>query len=301
MPIDLHELPRMRDSLSYHYIEHAIVDRNQNAIETIRESGRTLVPAAWIGLIILGPGTSITQAAIKVLMENGCTVLWSGEKGMRCYACGLGETRRSYHLIRQAELVSNPHTREEIVRKMYKKRFSVVLEDGLSLPQIRGLEGFRIREAYANASRKYGVVWKGRNYNRVSWLDSDPINRALSSANALLNGICHSAITAGGYSPGLGFVHTGRMLSFVYDIADLYKTEISIPAAFETISQGLDKVDARVRERCRQYFVENKLLERILRDIDELLSIPENPGEDFALDPPSELWKELLQDDHYDS
>jgi len=301
MSIDLHELPRMRDSLSYHYVEHALVDRNQNAIETIRESGRTLVPAAWIGLIILGPGTSITQAAIKVLMENGCTILWSGEEGMRCYASGMGETRRSYHLIRQAELVSNPLTREEIVRKMYKKRFSVILEDGLSLPQIRGLEGVRVRKAYADASRKYGVEWKGRNYNRVSWLDSDPINHALSSANALLNGICHSAITAGGYSPGLGFVHTGRMLSFVYDIADLYKTEITIPAAFETISQGLEKVDARVRERCRQYFVENKLLERILRDIDELLSIPENPEEDFALDPPSELWKELFQNDHYDS
>lgn len=220
---------------------------------------------------------------------------------MRCYAFGLGETRKSYHLLRQAELASNPHTRESVVRKMYKKRFSVNLDEGLSLPQMRGLEGVRMRESYAQASKKFGVSWKGRHYDRNKWSDSDPINSALSAANALLNGLCHSAIVAGGYSPGLGFVHTGRMLSFVYDIADLYKTEITIPTAFETIAEGETKIDARVREKCRKYFVESKLLERILKDIDELLNIPENIEEVYDLDPPSELWKELFQYGDYDS
>jgi CRISPR-associated protein Cas1 len=300
MPINLQELPRMRDSLSYHYIEHAVVDRSQNSIETIQESGRTQVPAAWLSLIILGPGTSITQAAMKVLMENGCSVLWAGEDGMRCYAYGLGETRRSYHLIRQAELVSNPRTREEVVRKMYKMRFTTELQDGLSLAQIRGMEGVRVRETYAKASHHYGVPWAGRWFDRNQWMTSDPINQALSAANSLLNGICQTAITTGGYSTGLGFVHTGRMLSFVYDIADLYKTEITIPAAFETIAEGKDRIEARVRERCRRFFVELKLLERILRDIDQLLGIPETIEEAYQLDPPSELWKELFQNDSND-
>lgn len=220
---------------------------------------------------------------------------------MRCYAFGLGETRKSYHLLRQAELACNPQTREEVVRRMYKKRFQVDLDEGLSLPQIRGFEGVRVREAYAQASKKYGVAWKGRRYDRNKWFDSDPVNSALSAANALLNGLCHSAIVAGGYSPGLGFVHTGRMMSFVYDIADLYKTEITIPAAFETIAQGEVKIESRVREKCRQIFVEGKLLERILKDIDELLAIPEGIEEVYNLDPPSELWKELFQDGHYDT
>lgn len=301
MPTNLHELPRLRDSLSYHYIEHAIVDRNQNAIEYIQEDGRTLVPVAAISLIMLGPGTSLSHAAMKVLMENGCSILWVGEDGIRCYGEGLGETRRSYHLLRQAELVCDPLARKKVVCQMYRMRFAEGLDEGLSLAQMRGKEGVRMREAYAKASRDFGVLWQGRRYDRSNWGHADTINRTLSAANALLNGICHAAIVAGGYSPALGFIHTGRMLSFVYDIADLYKTEISIPAAFETVAESEERTESRVRALCRERFKQARLLQRILPDIDHLLDIPENVEESFALDPPSELWKELFTHDRYDS
>lgn len=301
MPNNLQELPRLRDSLSYVYIEHAIIDRAQNAIEFVCAEGRTLVPIAALCAILLGPGTSISHAAIKCLSENGCSVVWVGEDCMRCYAQGLGETRKSYHLLRQAELLCDTQKREQVVRKMYQMRFSELLEPGLSLNQIRGFEGVRVREAYAEASRKYGVQWTGRRYDRFNWHSSDTINHALSAANALLNGICHSAIVSGGYSPALGFVHTGRMLSFVYDIADLYKTEISIPAAFEITAEHPENIDKKVRERCRQKFYQQKLLARILRDIDSLLDIPDDIERTYQLDPPSELWKELFVDDSYDS
>lgn len=301
MPDNLQELPRLRDSLSYVYIEHAIVDRAQNGIEFVCEEGRTLVPIAALCAILLGPGTSISHAAMKCLSENGCSVVWVGEEGIRCYAQGQGETRKSYHLIRQAEMLCDPQKRDQVVRKMYQMRFSQQVEPGLSLNQIRGMEGVRVREAYAAASRKYEVEWSGRRYDRFNWNSSDTINRALSAANALLNGICHAAIVSGGYAPALGFVHTGRMLSFVYDIADLYKTEITIPAAFEITAEYTEKIDSRVRERCRQMFKEQKLLARILQDIDFLLEIPDDIERTYQLDPPSQLWKELFVDDHYDS
>ncbi len=294
MPINLHELPRLRDSLSYHYIEHAIVDRKQNAIEYIQESGRTLVPVAAISLIMLGPGTSLSHAAMKVLMENGCSILWVGEDSIRCYGQGLGETRRAYHLIRQAELVCDGASREKVVRRMYQKRFNETLEEGLTLAQIRGKEGVRVRQTYARASKEYGVPWHGRRYDRSNWGGADTINRTLSAANALLNGICHAGIVAGGYSPALGFIHTGRMMSFVYDVSDLYKTEISIPAAFETVAESELKTEARVRALCRERFKDAQLLKRILSDIDWLLEVPEDVEASFALDPPSELWKELF-------
>jgi len=300
-PLNLHELPRLQDSLSYHYIEKAIVDRKQNAIEVLKEDGRTLVPAAWLSLIILGPGTSITHAAIKVLMENGCSILWTGEEGMRCYAQGIGETHKAYPLIRQAELVCDPIKREKVVRKMYAMRFEELLSPGMSLAQIRGKEGGRVREAYAKASQRYGVPWHGRKYEQNDWLNADKINRTLSAANALLNGICHCAILAGGYSPALGFIHTGRTLSFVYDIADLYKSEITIPAAFETVAESEVNTESRVREKCRQYFMQKRLLEQILLDIDTLLDIPKDIQREYQLDPPSELWKELFNDDHHHS
>jgi CRISPR-associated protein Cas1 len=165
----------------------------------------------------------------------------------------------------------------------------------LSLPQIRGLEGVRVREAYADASREYGVEWKGRRYDRSSWARGDPINRALSAANALLNGLCHAAIVSGGYSPALGFIHTGKQLSFVYDIADLYKVDVTIPVAFRVVGESTEGVEGRVREACRGAFRQHKLLSRILPDIDWLLDIPKEvlaPGEEADSDParPEALW-----------
>ena len=291
--MDLQYLPRLRDSLTYLYIEHAIVDRKQNAIEYIRENGRVLVPVAALCILMLGPGTSISHAAVKVLQENGCLVVWSGEDGIRFYAQGAAETRKSYHLLRQAELVCDPARRERVVYNMYRMRFNEELPENLSLPQVRGLEGVRVRESYAQAAKKYGIRWEGRRYDLRNWNTSDPVNMALSAANALLNGICHAAIVSGGYSPALGFIHTGRLTSFVYDIADLYKTEITIPVAFQIAGESTTNISKRVRETCRERFRQLRLLERILPDIDRLLEV-EEPSEDaLGEDPPSVLWEAL--------
>lgn len=296
---DLHELPKLRDSLSYLYIEHAVLNQKHKAIEFInKEQGRTMIPIANLSVLILGPGTSITHAAVKALATNGCTVIWSGQEATKFYAQGMGETRKAKHLLRQAELVSDPSLREQVVIRMYRFRFKEKLPRGLTLPQIRGKEGVRVRQAYANASQKYDVPWHGRKYKRHSWSSTDPINRAISAANALLNGICHAAIVSGGYSPGLGFIHNGKQLSFVYDIADLYKVDLTIPTAFKIVSESPRSVESRVREACRDKFRETKLLQRILPDIDQLLDISGNISEpigdidaDAAL--PEELWGPL--------
>ena len=165
----------------------------------------------------------------------------------------------------------------------------------MSIEQVRGLEGVRVREAYAQASRKYNVTWQGRNYDRQNWGAGDPINRALSAANALLNGVCHAGIVSGGYSPGLGFIHTGKQLSFVYDVADLYKAELTIPAAFQVVGESSQNVERRTRMACREKFKEARLLDRILPDIDELLGIQMETAvgmEDVDADPalPELLW-----------
>jgi CRISPR-associated protein Cas1 len=296
---DLHELPKVRDSLSYLYVERSILERKRNAVEFVNENGRVMIPVAALCVLMLGPGTSISHAAIKVLADNGCTVLWLGEDATRFYAAGTGETRKAYHLLRQAELASDPEKRQKIVLAMYRKRFDAELDPALTLPQVRGYEGVRVRKAYATASNKYGVEWKGRRYDRGNWDKTDPINRALSAANALLNGLCHAAIVSGGYSPAIGFIHTGKQLSFVYDIADLYKVEATIPVAFATVAESSEHVESRVRQACRDRFRELKLLNRILPDIDKLLDAPVrwpvdlgDVDSDSGL--PSELWEQLF-------
>jgi CRISPR-associated protein Cas1 len=245
---------------------------------------------------MLGPGTSITHAAVKALADNGCLLLWTGEDATRMYAQGTGETRKAYHLLRQAELAGDEVKRLQVVRRMYELRFEEPLEPGLDLPQIRGKEGARVRNAYAQAAREFGVEWQGRNYDRSDWYNSDPINRALSTANALLNGLCHAAIVSGGYSPALGFIHTGKQLSFVYDIADLYKVEVTIPVAFWAVSEGTQDLYKRVRLGTREAFKHHRLLQRILPDIDQLLNIDSevlNIGPDVDVDPaaPTAWWE----------
>lgn len=277
---DLHELPKLRDGLSYIYLEHGRIERTHKAVEFFDKTGRTMIPAASLAVLLLGPGTSITHEAIKTLADNGCLVNWCGEGGVRFYAQGVGETRKGYRLIRQAELVSDPAKRLAVIRRMYQFRFDEELAPDLTLEQIRGMEGARVRRAYAIASRQYGVLWFGRNYDRSQWQASDPINRALSAANACLNSLCHTAIVSAGYSPGLGFIHTGKQLSFVYDVADLYKTRLTVPLAFELTAESPFKLETRVRQACRDLFYAHRLLGRVLDDVERLLNLtrPWNPA-----------------------
>lgn len=294
---DLHLLPRVEDSWSYLYVEHCRVDQDAKSIVFWEADGRTPVPCASLSLLILGPGTTITHAAVRALADNGCLILWSGEEAVRLYGMGFGETRSSRNILRQAAAWSSAKSRLTVVRRMYALRFAEAVDETLSLEQLRGREGIRVRSAYAEASRATGIEWKGRDYNRKSWASADPVNRALSSANSCLYGLCCAAIVAAGFSPAIGFIHTGKTMSFVYDIADLYKTTTTIPAAFAAARQPVGSLESHVRRAMRDLFFEQRLLERILPDLDTIfdgianpeLDPPENSlNEDEAL--PSGLW-----------
>lgn len=279
---DLHILPKVRDSWSYVYVEHAKIDQEDKAIAIHDANGKVPVPCATLSLLMLGPGTNITHAAIRALADNGCLVAWCGEGSVRFYALGTGETRSAQHLLHQAWLCSDPERRLRVVRRLYELRFPEPLDPDLTLQQIRGKEGIRVREAYAKASRATSVPWHGRAYEADSWQSADPVNRALSCANSCLYGVCHAAIVAAGYSPALGFIHTGKMLSFVYDVADLYKPTTTIPAAFKAAAKGTDGLERRVRYVCRDYFHETRLLQRVVNDLDRALEIGPADGTAIA-------------------
>jgi CRISPR-associated protein Cas1 len=270
---DLHLLPKVRDSWSYLYVEHARIEQEARAIAVHDAQGRVPVPAAKLTTLMLGPGTAVTHAAIRSLADNGCLVVWCGEEGIRFYAQGVGETRSAANLLHQARMWADPECRHQVVIRLYQMRFREQFPASLSLRVIRGKEGIRVRRAYQVASRETGIPWKGRSYNAGEWGRADVVNRALSAANSCLYGICHAAILSAGFSPALGFIHTGKMLSFVYDIADLYKTEISVPAAFHAAAEGVLGVERRVRAACRDEFKRQRLLARIIPDIQRVLAL----------------------------
>jgi CRISPR-associated protein Cas1 len=271
---DLHVLPKFSDGWSYLYVEHCRIDQEARAIAIHDEAGKVPVPCANLALLMLGPGVSITHAAVSVLADHGCLVAWCGEEGVRFYAVGMGETRSSGNLLHQARMWADADLRMQIVRNLYQLRFPEKLDPGLTLRQIRGMEGVRVRDAYARAARETGVSWSGRSYRRDKWSNADPVNRALSAANSCLYGICHAAIVSAGFSPTLGFIHTGKMLSFVYDVADLYKAEVTIPVAFHAAAEEKDGLERRVRMMCRDQFVATRILERIIPDVQTALMLP---------------------------
>ena len=282
---DLNELPRVRDSLSYLYVEHGRIDQDAKSIALHDTNGKTAIPCASLTTLMLGPGTTITHAAVRTLADSGCLVLWTGEEGVRFYAQGLGETRSASRLLTQARLWSNPTSRLQVVFRMYQMRFEETLDPSTTLRQVRGKEGIRVRQTYARLSKETGVEWKGRSYRRDHWTAADPINRALSAANSCLYGVCQAAIVSAGYSSSLGFIHTGKMLSFVYDVADLYKTESTIPAAFHIVAEGnTENIESSVRRRCRDYFHRTRLLSRIVSDIGYLFTVSGDEESENSLD-----------------
>ena len=275
----LYELPNFSDRWSYLYLEMGRLDVDADGLGFHQAGGVSPIPINQISVIMLGPGSTVTHAAVKSLSRNNCLVAWTGQEGIRLYAASIGGTYSARRLIRQAKLVSDEEKRLEVAWRMYRFRFKEVIPPVVSLESIRGMEGIRVRNAYKEAALKYGVEWKGRQYDQNDWSRGDPINRALSTANACLYGICHAGILSAGYSAALGFVHTGKMLSFVYDVADLYKTRLTIPVSFKIASANPPDLERQVRIECRKAFHDFKLMGRLLPDIKEVLGVVDDPGE----------------------
>lgn len=206
----------------------------------------------------------------------------------------MGGTRSSAPLLRQAALATNEVTRLEVVKRMYQMRFLEDVDPSLTVEQLRGKECIRVRDTYARMSRETGVSWSGRSYDRMDWRTADPVNRALSAANSCLYGVCHAAILSAGYSPAIGFIHTGKQLSFVYDIADLYKVDLTIPLAFRVAADPPPELERHVRLSLRDVSRESKLVQRIIPDIRLALGESADDASVAILDEdpalPTDLW-----------
>lgn len=273
----LQALPQIGDRLTFLYLEHCQINREDSAILIRDDHGATRVPAAAITVLLLGPGTTVTHRAIELIGDAGVGTVWVGEHGVRFYASGRPLTHRSHLLMKQAQLVSNQRSHLAVVRKMYQLRFPDEDVSGLTMQQLRGREGSRVRKAYRTASQKWNVPWTGREFDPDNFSSGDPVNQALSAGHACLYGLAHAVIAALGCSPGLGFIHVGHERSFVYDIADLYKAEITIPIAFEMAARQTADLPSAVRRKVRDEMSSTHLLERMVRDIRFLLSDDEQP------------------------
>jgi len=268
-------LPRVVDSLSFLYLDVVRVHQDDTGVcaeITTERRGTEAVylPTAALSCVLLGPGTSITARALSTLSRHGTTVVVAGSGGVRCYAAAVPESLTTTWLERQARAWADDARRMTVVRAMYEKRFGKgIAPPDASLNTLRGMEGRRIQSLYRLLAKQHRIGRFRRRYDPASWDEQDPVNLALSSANTCLYGIVHAAILALGCSPALGFLHSGNQQAFVYDIADLYKAELTIPLAFSLHASASPEAEARrsFRDGLRLF----KLLPRIVGDIQHLL------------------------------
>lgn len=273
------ELSRAEDRISFLYLEHCTIGRDSNSLTATDDQGVMHIPSAALGVLMLGPGTRVTHQAMVVIADAGSTIVWVGENGVRYYAHGRPIGRSTRLLEQQAKLVSNRKTRLAVAREVYGMRFSGEDVESLNMQQLRGREGARVRSVYREWSKITGVEWSRREYRPDDFSDGTPINQALSAAHSCLYGVVHAVMVSLGMSPGLGFVHTGHDRAFVYDIADLYKADITIPVAFTVVSELGTEVDTQtlsttVRRHVRDRIREEKVISRCVKDLKLLMKDP---------------------------
>lgn len=267
----------LKDRAAIVFLEYGQVDVIDSAFVLVDRNGaRIQIPVGGLACLMLEPGTRITHAAVVLAARVGCLLIWVGEGGVRLYAAGQPGGARADRLLWQAHAAIDESARLKVVRAMYALRFGEEAPARRSIEQLRGIEGARVRGLYRSLARLHGIEWDNRRYDPNAWDTADIPNRCLSAATACLYGLCEAAILAAGYAPAIGFLHRGKPQSFVYDIADLFKFETVVPAAFgvaSRIQQGFadGPPERLVRIACRDAFRRTNLLDRIIPTIGDII------------------------------
>ena len=270
------------------FVERAQIDVRDGACVAVDADGtRTHIPIGGIACLMLEPGARISHAAVALAVRAGTLVTWVGEGGVRLYSAGQPGGARSDNLLWQAKLALDDGARLRVVRAMYARRFGEEPPAKRSIDQLRGIEGQRVRHAYDLLADRHGVKWTRRKYDVTDWDSGDVANRCLSSATACLHGLSEAAVLAAGYAPAIGFLHTGKPRSFVYDIADIWKLDTVVPEAFRVAAKAQEGTlqmtpERAVRLACRDAFRKSGLLGKIIPGIHELLEAGELPRPDPA-------------------
>ncbi len=273
----------IRERASILFVEKGRLDVLDGAFVMVDEGGvRTHIPVGGLVCLMLQPGTRTSHAAVALAARAGTLLIWVGEAGVRLYAAGQPGGARADRLLLQARLALDDDARLRVVRKMYALRFNEEAPVHRSVDQLRGIEGARVRETYRLLAQRHGVQWDGRRYDPTEWSSADVVNRCLSAATSALYGVTEAAVLAAGYAPAIGFLHSGKPQSFVYDIADILKFETVVPEAFRVAAaaQQGKPLDGRpvgdpvaeVRRRCLDAFRRADVLGRLIPLIEEVLS-----------------------------
>lgn len=268
-------LPQIKDKYPFIYLERGRLEIDDSSVKWLDCDGNVVrLPIATINCLLLGPGTTVTHEAIKVTAAANCSVCWVGEDSLLFYAAGVTPTSNTRNLKKQMLIACDDKKSVDVARRMFAKRFPKAELAGKNLKEMMGMEGYRVRELYEQKAQQYKVGWKGRSYLPGKFEMGDITNQILTSANAALYGILTSAVHALGYSPHIGFIHSGSPLPFIYDLADLYKEQLCIDLAFAlTLEMGGRYNKHKVANAFKKRVIDMDLLTIVAKDIEDSLGV----------------------------
>ncbi|CAI1840058.1 type I-E CRISPR-associated endonuclease Cas1e [Serratia fonticola] len=268
-------LPQVKDKYPFLYLERGRLEIDDSSVKWVDSDANVVpIPVATINTLLLGPGTTVTHEAVKTAAAANCSVCWVGEDSLLFYAAGFLPTADTRNLKLQMALACSAESSLKIARAMFAKRFPDAELDGKSLNSMMGMEGNRVRALYQQKAEEYGVGWKGRQFTPGKFQLSDLTNQVLTATNAALYGILCSAVHSMGYSPHIGFVHSGSPLPLVYDLADLYKEQLCIDLAFSLSREMAGRYDKhKVSDAFRKRVIAIDLLNKITADVNELMGV----------------------------
>lgn len=239
-------------------------------------AGDYAIPYQMLSMILLGPGSTVSHDALRLLARHGTLIAAVGEGGVKLYTAPPMGQGRSDVARAHANLWANEGARLDVARRMYAFRFGEVLPHR-DITVLRGIEGGRIKALYRLVAEQTGLEWHGRRYDRQNPNAADLPNQALNHAATFVEAAADIAVAAVGALPPLGFIHEDSSNAFVLDIADLWRADITVPLAFSVAKRVEDdpkqSLERELRREAALWFRKRKLISAMIDRIKELLNV----------------------------
>ncbi len=254
-------------------------------------SGEYGIPFQSLSMILLGPGSTVSHDALRLMARHGTGLVAVGEDGVRCYTAPPLMPDTSDIARRQMRAWADAEgSRITVARKMYALRLGEVLPQQ-NIEALRGIEGARMRRTYQNLAQRYGITWRGRRYDRANPLSADIPNQAINHASVAVTSAAVIAVMSVGAIPQLGFIHEHSGDAFALDIADLFRDTILLPAAFKSAKAVIENPTIDIERNTRRTTGEMLRTERVIpKMIDRIKVLFQDltPPEDESVTPPDD-------------
>lgn len=242
--------------------------------------GDYALPYQLLTCLVLQPGTSVTHDVLRLCASHGTGIVAVGEGGTRFFSAAPMGPNQSRRARRQVERWADPERRRMVARRMYAWRLGELFPNA-DIAVLRGMEGARMKETYKRLAAQFGLVWRGRKYDRDAPTATDLANQAINHAVTAVEATAMVAVAVTGALPQLGFIHEDAGHAFTLDLTDLFRDAITLPVAFQAAKEAERRPDDTVERIARRLAAKTLRKKGIVNAmIDRIKELFDEPGDE---------------------